>query len=57
MKIDKKETASYHAKKQLTTIAIEALDLSILIDYLNKNKLSEAGNYWSVLSEMQQTTF
>jgi hypothetical protein len=54
----KTETSNNYAKKQQTTTVIaEMLDLSMLVDYVKRNKLSETGNYWSVLSEMQQTTF
>jgi hypothetical protein len=33
------------------------LDQSVLTNYLKRKELSEGGHYWSILSEMQQTTF
>jgi hypothetical protein len=40
-----------------TTMPKKTFDLVLLDDYLNRKELSQAGSYWSVLSEMQQTTF
>jgi hypothetical protein len=33
------------------------LDQSVLTNYLKRKELSKGGHYWSILSEMQQTTF